>query len=206
MLSNGRFCHALTSSITSSVIFLITLSLISAPWYNSCNCIFVSYTDYYYRSKISIKSLLQANNIQLLVKSKKQSRKIISEPKFDARDLLKRNFKSDTYLEKVGIDGTWFKNLIINKQNSLLLVEIATDISSNSIVGWKVNQSKNAITVLFVVNQVSYLNYQEHKLFATIIQSDLGSGNVSQMVTNSFKNLIHSLSLAGFKGNQVSEF
>jgi len=43
-------------------------------------------------------------------------------------------------------------------------------------------------------------------LFATIIQSDLGSGNVSQMVTNSFKNLIHSLSLAGFKGNQVSEF
>ncbi|WP_339049450.1 transposase family protein [Spiroplasma endosymbiont of Colias croceus] len=28
--------------MTSSVIWLITLSLISAPWYNSCNCILIS--------------------------------------------------------------------------------------------------------------------------------------------------------------------
>ena len=108
----------------------------------------------------------------------------------------------------MGIDGTWFKGLIINNQNSLLLVEIATDMSSNSIVGWKVNKSENTETTLNVINQVEIVHKQEHKMFATIIQSDLGSGNTSQLVANSFKksmNLIHSLSFSWFKGNQVSE-
>lgn len=159
-------------------------------------------------SKISIKSVLETNSIKLLIKPKRQRRTVTSDPKFDARDLLKRNFKSNIYLEKVGLDGTWFKGLIINNQKTKLLVELATDMSSNSIVGWKVNQSENALTVLDVVNQVLNVNIKENKMFATIIQSDLGSGNTSEIVVNNFKtsmNLIHSLSLSGFKGNQVSE-
>jgi len=81
-------------------------------------------------------------------------------------------------------------------------------MSSNSIVGWKVNKSENTETTLNVINQVEIVHKQEHKMFATIIQSDLGSGNTSQLVANSFKksmNLIHSLSFSWFKGNQVSE-
>lgn len=159
-------------------------------------------------SKNGIMSLLEDNNIKLLTKPKKQPRAKSNALKSNFQDLLKHNFTSNTYLEKVGIDGTWFKELIINNQKTKLLVEIATDMSSNAIVGWKINQSENAITVLDVLNQVAHASRKEHKIFATFIQSDLGSGNTSKIVTNSFnksKNLIHSKSLSGFKGNQVSE-
>ncbi|WP_286641858.1 IS3 family transposase [Spiroplasma ixodetis] len=81
-------------------------------------------------------------------------------------------------------------------------------MNSNAIVGWKINKSENAITILNVLNQVTKASRKEHKIFGTFIQSDLGSGNTSKIVTNSFnksKTLIHSKSLSGFKGNQVSE-
>lgn len=159
-------------------------------------------------SKNSIMRLLEDNNIQLLTKPKKQPRAKSNALKSNLQDLLKRNFTSNTYLEKVGIDGTWFKKLIINNQKTKLLLEIATDMSSNAIVGWKINKSENAITILNVLNQVTKASRKEHKIFATFIQSDLGSGNTSKIVANSFnksKNLIHSKSLSGFKGNQVSE-
>lgn len=159
-------------------------------------------------SKNSILRLLEDNNIKLLIQPKRQRRAKYNALKSDYKDLLNRNFASNTYLEKVGIDGTWFKKLIINNQKTKLLVEIAIDMSSNAIVGWKVNQSENAITILDVINQVAKANHKEHKIFATFIQSDLGSGNTSKIVANSFnksKNLIHSKSLSGFKGNQVSE-
>ena len=159
-------------------------------------------------SKNSIMRLLEDNNIKLLIKPKRQRRAKSNALKSKGEDLLKRNFTSNTYLEKVGIDGTWFKELIINNKKTKLLLETATDMSSNAIVGWKINKSENAITVLNVLNQVTKASRKEHKIFATFIQSDLGSGNTSKIVTNSFnksKNLIHSKSLSGFKGNQVSE-
>lgn len=159
-------------------------------------------------SKNSIMRLLENNNIKLLTKPKKQRRAKANALKSDYKDLLKHNFTSNNYLEKVGIDGTWFKKLMINNNKTKLLVEIAIDMSSNAIVGWKVNQSENAITVLNVINQVAKASRKEHKIFATFIQSDLGSGNTSKIVANSFNksiNLIHSKSLSGFKGNQVSE-
>ncbi|WP_286640784.1 IS3 family transposase [Spiroplasma ixodetis] len=159
-------------------------------------------------SKNSIMMLLEDNNIKLLTKPKKQRRAKSNALKSNFQDLLKRNFTSNTYLEKVGIDGTWFKELIINNKKTKLLLEIATDMNSNAIVGWKINKSENAITILNVLNQVTKASRKEHKIFATFIQSDLGSGNTSKIVTNSFnksKTLIHSKSLSGFKGNQVSE-
>ncbi|WJG70995.1 IS3 family transposase [Spiroplasma ixodetis] len=159
-------------------------------------------------SKNSIMRLLEDNNIKLLTKPKKQRRAKSNTLKSNFQDLLKRNFTSNTYLEKVGIDGTWFKELIINNKKTKLLLEIATDMNSNAIVGWKINKSENAITILNVLNQVTKASRKEHKIFATFIQSDLGSGNTSKIVTNSFnksKTLIHSKSLSGFKGNQVSE-
>ncbi len=70
-------------------------------------------------------------------------------------------------------------------------------MNSNAIVGWKINKSENAITILNVLNQVTKASRKEHKIFATFIQSDLGSGNTSKIVTNSFnksKTLIHSKS------------
>ncbi|WP_286642269.1 hypothetical protein [Spiroplasma ixodetis] len=66
-------------------------------------------------SKNSIMRLLEDNNIKLLTKPKKQRRAKSNSLKSNFQDLLKRNFTSNTYLEKVGIDGTWFKELIINR-------------------------------------------------------------------------------------------
>ncbi|WP_286642556.1 hypothetical protein [Spiroplasma ixodetis] len=135
-------------------------------------------------SKNSIMRLLEDNNIKLLTKPKKQRRAKSNSLKSNFQDLLKRNFTSNTYLEKVGIDGTWFKELIINNKKTKLLLEIATDMNSNAIVGWKINKSENAITILNVLNQVTKASRKEHKIFATFIQSDLGSGNTSK---NSYK-------------------
>ncbi|WP_286641266.1 hypothetical protein [Spiroplasma ixodetis] len=50
-------------------------------------------------------------------------------------------------------------------------------MNSNAIVGWKINKSENAITILNVLNQVTKASRKEHKIFPTFIQSDLGSGN-----------------------------
>ncbi|WP_210379976.1 hypothetical protein, partial [Borreliella garinii] len=57
-------------------------------------------------SKNSIMRLLEDNNIKLLTKPKKQRRAKSNSLKSNFQDLLKRNFTSNTYLEKVGIDGT----------------------------------------------------------------------------------------------------
>ncbi|WP_286640598.1 hypothetical protein [Spiroplasma ixodetis] len=67
-------------------------------------------------SKNSIMRLLEDNNIKLLTKPKKQRRAKSNALKSNFQDLLKRNFTSNTYLEKVDIDGTWFKELIINNK------------------------------------------------------------------------------------------
>ncbi|WP_286642456.1 hypothetical protein [Spiroplasma ixodetis] len=69
-------------------------------------------------SKNSIMRLLEDNNIKLLTKPKKQRRAKSNSLKSNFQDLLKRNFTSNTYLEKVGIDGTWFKELIINNKKN----------------------------------------------------------------------------------------
>ncbi|WP_286641159.1 hypothetical protein [Spiroplasma ixodetis] len=69
-------------------------------------------------SKNSIMRLLEDNNIKLLTKPKKQHRAKSNSLKSNFQDLLKRNFTSNTYLEKVGIDSTWFKELIINNKKN----------------------------------------------------------------------------------------
>lgn len=87
-------------------------------------------------SKNNIMSVLKNNNIKLLTKPKKQRKaQQSSASKSNCKDLLKRNFTSNTYLEKVGIDGTWFKKLMINNNKTKLLAEIAIDMSSKAIVG-----------------------------------------------------------------------
>ncbi|WP_342260781.1 IS3 family transposase [Spiroplasma endosymbiont of Notiophilus biguttatus] len=157
-------------------------------------------------SKTSIKQILKDNNIKLLLEPKSTNRVVENSDLKNNKDLLKRNFSSNNFLEKVSMDGTWFKNIIIGDKKTKLLVVFATDMYSNSIVGWKINKSENAKTVLNVVNQIELASAKQCNF--TTIQSDLGSANTSEIVSKVFNtstNLIHSKSLSGFKGNQVSE-
>ncbi|WP_342261551.1 hypothetical protein [Spiroplasma endosymbiont of Notiophilus biguttatus] len=105
-------------------------------------------------SKTSIKQILKDNNIKLLLEPKSTNRVVENSDLKNNKDLLKRNFSSNNFLKKVGMDGTWFKNIIIGDKKTKLLVVFATDMYSNSIVGWKINKSENAKTVLNVVNQI----------------------------------------------------
>ncbi|WP_342261482.1 transposase [Spiroplasma endosymbiont of Notiophilus biguttatus] len=70
-------------------------------------------------SKTSIKQILKDNNIKLLLEPKSTNRVVENSDLKNNKDLLKRNFSSNNFLEKVGMDGTWFKNIIIGdkKQN-----------------------------------------------------------------------------------------
>ncbi|WP_342261348.1 hypothetical protein [Spiroplasma endosymbiont of Notiophilus biguttatus] len=157
-------------------------------------------------SKTSIKQILKDNNIKLLLEPKSTNRVVENSDLKNNKDLLKRNFSSNNFLEKVGMDGTWFKNIIIGDKKTKLLVVFATDMYSNSIVGWKINKSENAKTVLNVVNQIELASAKQCNFMT--IQSYLGSANTSEIVSKVFNtstNLIHSKSLSGFKGNQVSE-
>jgi transposase-like protein len=160
-------------------------------------------------SKTSVDTVLIKNQIKLLKPLKPRRKSTNKDNSSDNKnDLLSRDFSTQRPFEKVGMDGTWFKNLTIGDKKIKLLVELATDMHNDKIVGWKVGSSENTTVVLDVVQQVALESNKFNKFAFTTIQTDLGSANISRSVEKHFKNstrLIHSKSLSGFKGNQVSE-
>lgn len=62
--------------------------------------------------------VLEENDIKLLIKPKRLCNTSLTTPKLDSKDLLKRNFKSDTYIEKVGLNKNWFKKIIIDDKKN----------------------------------------------------------------------------------------
>ncbi|WP_339033456.1 hypothetical protein [Spiroplasma endosymbiont of Cantharis rufa] len=131
---------------------------------------------------------------------------INTHKKHTSLDLIKEDYSSNKYLEKIGIDRTWFKNIYIRGVKTKRLFLPAYDFYSNEISSYSVANSENILVSLEMLEGlVRKMNLV--RITRIIMHSDLGSSFTSKETEKFCKqhNIIRSNSASGFKGNQFVE-
>ncbi|WP_342259060.1 hypothetical protein [Spiroplasma endosymbiont of Dioctria linearis] len=121
-------------------------------------------------------------------------------------DLIKREYRSDKYLKKIEIEGTWFKNIYINGAKNKHLFSPVYDFYSNEISSYSVGNSENITVTLEMLESLirkTGLGWIK-KIF---IHSDLSSALISKE-TEKFcnqNNILRSNLVSRFKGIKFLE-
>ncbi|WP_342259047.1 transposase family protein [Spiroplasma endosymbiont of Dioctria linearis] len=121
-------------------------------------------------------------------------------------DLIKRKYRSDKYLKKIGTEGTWFKNIYINGAKKKHLFSLVYDFYSNEISSYSVGNSEN-ITVTLEMKESLIRKMILGWIKKIFIHSDLSSALISKEIEKfcNQNNILRSNSVSWFKGNQSLE-